>query len=301
MARGKPAAKAIADDSKVKRKSIKAAPPPRQRVTRAMTARSVPMAVFNTAELLERILLQLEPKIIFGVQRVCTQFRDILASSPRLREMCWLRLPIQPTGHEIERWVSRPSATLYRYEWVKVKGDGSTQKSFVPVQLSPFFGRNVGAHFMASYVSDDTNYRSYNSARPIVKAVIHGQGSRLSLLGTQICDPPCDIWIIDHLSATLQAKPPIYAYLPTPLRVTGCSTLGQILDRALAAKAWAGSGQAFEQQRKQAPGEAQQRMTIAQLQCATGLEDRFRLNLGNCWVHPHGTVITTEQERGQVA
>ncbi|KAK6428443.1 hypothetical protein LTR95_015411 [Oleoguttula sp. CCFEE 5521] len=84
MARRKPAAVTTADDSKFKRKNIKASPPSRQRVTRAMTARSVPMAVFNTAELLERILLQVEPRTSSGFS-VCARSS---ATSLRLPPSC---------------------------------------------------------------------------------------------------------------------------------------------------------------------------------------------------------------------
>ncbi|KAK4958801.1 hypothetical protein LTR10_003598 [Elasticomyces elasticus] len=48
-------------------------------------------AVFNTAELLESILLHLSAKQVFGVQRVCKQFRDIVATSILLQQKLFLR------------------------------------------------------------------------------------------------------------------------------------------------------------------------------------------------------------------
>ncbi|KAK3634959.1 hypothetical protein LTR56_005791 [Elasticomyces elasticus] len=50
-------------------------------------------AVFATAELLEQILMFLPPTTVFGIQRVCRQFRDILATSAALQGKVWLRAP----------------------------------------------------------------------------------------------------------------------------------------------------------------------------------------------------------------
>ncbi|KAK5739294.1 hypothetical protein LTR17_005400 [Elasticomyces elasticus] len=50
-------------------------------------------AVFATAELLEQILMLVPPITVFGVQRVCRQFRDILTTSAALQGRVWLRAP----------------------------------------------------------------------------------------------------------------------------------------------------------------------------------------------------------------
>ncbi|KAK5733663.1 hypothetical protein LTR17_009516 [Elasticomyces elasticus] len=57
-------------------------------------------AVLGTAELLEQILMFVPPSTVFGVQRVCRQFRDILATSAALQGKLWLRVP-NPRSDEI--------------------------------------------------------------------------------------------------------------------------------------------------------------------------------------------------------
>ncbi|KAK3619097.1 hypothetical protein LTR56_024255 [Elasticomyces elasticus] len=61
------------------------------RITRAMKVDVTLQAVFNTAELLESIILHLSVKQVFGVQRVCTQFRDTVATSILLQKKLFLR------------------------------------------------------------------------------------------------------------------------------------------------------------------------------------------------------------------
>ncbi|KAK5723749.1 hypothetical protein LTR15_005449 [Elasticomyces elasticus] len=63
----------------------------RQPHTRAMKVDGTLQAVFNTVELLESILLHLSAKQVFGIQRVCKQFRDIVATSILLQQKLFLR------------------------------------------------------------------------------------------------------------------------------------------------------------------------------------------------------------------
>lgn len=63
-------------------------------------------AVFNTAELLESILVYLEPKNVFVLQRVCFRFQETIAGSPRLQEAMFLRPPARTPGL---RWASESS------------------------------------------------------------------------------------------------------------------------------------------------------------------------------------------------
>lgn len=80
-------------ERKSSRKSRKTAPASNSvRITRGMIVDGPRKAVFTTAELLENILLYLPPKTIFGVQRVCRQFRDVVATSAMLQEKMFLRL-----------------------------------------------------------------------------------------------------------------------------------------------------------------------------------------------------------------
>lgn len=55
----------------------------------------------RSPELLENILLQLPAINIFGVQRVCRQFRDLISSSVALQEQMFLR----SSAVERETWV----------------------------------------------------------------------------------------------------------------------------------------------------------------------------------------------------
>jgi hypothetical protein len=62
-------------------------------------------AVLNTNELLEGILAFLPPKQLFANQRVCNQWRNVIASSPELQKKMFLRVdevPRQTWGLKIE-------------------------------------------------------------------------------------------------------------------------------------------------------------------------------------------------------
>ncbi|KAK5706098.1 hypothetical protein LTR97_001084 [Elasticomyces elasticus] len=69
------------------------------RITRAMKVEGTLQAVFNTAELLESILLHLSPKQVFGIQRVCKQFRAIVATSILLQQKLFLRTSRVDSGN----------------------------------------------------------------------------------------------------------------------------------------------------------------------------------------------------------
>ncbi|KAK5739295.1 hypothetical protein LTR17_005401 [Elasticomyces elasticus] len=71
------------------------------RITRRMTRAAPCHAVFATAELLENILVHAPVKTIFGVQRVCRQFRDIVKTSIILQDRMFLR---PPPAEVVEVW-----------------------------------------------------------------------------------------------------------------------------------------------------------------------------------------------------
>ncbi|TKA72678.1 hypothetical protein B0A55_06286 [Friedmanniomyces simplex] len=71
------------------------------RITLTMTTDGPRQAVFNTAELLENILLHMPAKSVIGAQRVCRQFRDVVATSVQLQRKLFLR-PAVPAI--TERW-----------------------------------------------------------------------------------------------------------------------------------------------------------------------------------------------------
>ncbi|KAK3070180.1 hypothetical protein LTR53_010902 [Teratosphaeriaceae sp. CCFEE 6253] len=77
-----------------------------RRVTRTMTIDGPRQAVFQTAEMLENILLHLPARSIFGAQRVCRQFRDIVATSIQLRKRLFLT---PPDVTATETWIRQGS------------------------------------------------------------------------------------------------------------------------------------------------------------------------------------------------
>ncbi|RMY70973.1 hypothetical protein D0862_14669 [Hortaea werneckii] len=82
------------------RKKQAAETPTSRRITRGMTTDAARRAVFETAELLENIFVQLPPRKIFVIQRVCKQFRDIVATSVKLQQRLFLR----SDGTEAQEW-----------------------------------------------------------------------------------------------------------------------------------------------------------------------------------------------------
>lgn len=93
------------------------------RVTRRMATDAAIRAVFDTAELLEQIMLQLPPATILTSQRVCHQFQDIVTTSSSIQKVLFFR-----TSSDYERWpVVRPSGAAYLLE------DGSDRADFVTV------------------------------------------------------------------------------------------------------------------------------------------------------------------------
>ena len=56
-----------------------------------MTTNAARQAVFGTSELLEQIILYLPMKTIFGIQRVCQKFRNVIATSPEIQTKMFLR------------------------------------------------------------------------------------------------------------------------------------------------------------------------------------------------------------------
>lgn len=73
------------------------------RITRNMKIDGPRQAVFNTAELLEAILLEIPMKQLFTIRRVSKQFRDTVNSSVRLQEEMFLR----PRKTDKEFWTLR--------------------------------------------------------------------------------------------------------------------------------------------------------------------------------------------------
>ncbi|KAK3619499.1 hypothetical protein LTR56_024000 [Elasticomyces elasticus] len=72
-----------------------------RRITRTMKTDGPRQAVIATAELLENIMMHMPFKSVFTAQRVCTQFRDIVATSVQLQRKLFLCALVPSTT---DRW-----------------------------------------------------------------------------------------------------------------------------------------------------------------------------------------------------
>ncbi|KAI7226378.1 hypothetical protein KC330_g8832 [Hortaea werneckii] len=115
-----------------------------RRITRGMTTDAARRAVFETAELLENIVIQLPPRKIFVIQRVCKQFRDIVATSVKLQQRLFLRAD----GCEAQEWKVAAKSNVYDHDsdlptsfrFVRstdiLEAEENVQQAFKPVRLS---------------------------------------------------------------------------------------------------------------------------------------------------------------------
>jgi hypothetical protein len=130
-------------------------------------------AVFETAELLENILIHLPPREIFKVQRVSRRFRDTSVNSILLRQKMFLRLRSRPTLWRLPR-------TLHIVTQKK-----RHRHVVTPVVLSPFL--------------KSWGYGQFEEdGQTVVKFPVNpltGQPQPFSMdssiLNTYFCDPPC--------------------------------------------------------------------------------------------------------------
>jgi hypothetical protein len=155
-----------------------------------MTTDASRKAVFNTSELLEQIILCLPVKNIFGIQRVCKQFRDVIAGSPKIQEKMFLRLRNDVPK---EAWVLETSvSTLVPWgeEPYLRKVDVNTGKRhYRPVALNPLLGlmsaeQRLSAADRLYRNEDQTEYAEMFLSR-------NHFGAHPSFLKTYITDPPC--------------------------------------------------------------------------------------------------------------
>ncbi|KAI6832803.1 hypothetical protein KC340_g13269 [Hortaea werneckii] len=112
--------------------------PTTRRITRGMTTDAARRAVFETAELLENIIMQLPPRKIFVIQRVCKQFRDIVATSVKLQQRLFLR----SDGTEAQEWrvAAKDDAELPNSDWLRTY-------RFVKSTYIAGAGENLGVAF----------------------------------------------------------------------------------------------------------------------------------------------------------
>lgn len=132
-----------------------------------MAIDSARKAVFDTSELLERIIVHLPLKDIFVIQRVSHQFQNVITTSPDIQTKLFLRLKKQP------------AETLqmdHRFEH--------------GVPMNPLLAGSK----LRSYMSDAFAYRAMQRGGPQYANMDAGAahpGEYPSFLDMYITDPPC--------------------------------------------------------------------------------------------------------------
>ena len=108
-----------------------------------MTTDAARRAVFDTAELLEQIVLELPLATIFTSQRVCHQFQDIVTTSSKIQEKLFFRI-----NGQHERWTHVGDEDDDDYDPFHIvrlpPGDERTYFTTIPARLNDFFEKQPG-------------------------------------------------------------------------------------------------------------------------------------------------------------
>ena len=115
-------------------------------ITRNIATDGPRQAVFQTAELLENILLRLPVKSVFKVLRVCRQFRDIVDTSAAIRQMLF----IQSSAEERQTWAVHWAEARDRYRGTHIEAyfvnktkaesvETTPGQVFNPARLNPLY------------------------------------------------------------------------------------------------------------------------------------------------------------------
>lgn len=186
------------------------------RITRSMKTDGPRQAVFNTAELLEAILLEIPMKQLFPIRRVSKQFRDTVNTSIKLQEEMfirprkaekefWMLRTTQTTGHSLGDWrQSHQCEFVQASEAVSnvVKGAEPMQ----PALLNPLI-RNLD---LSGYESAASRImaRKVERVELDLTACLRRPGTWQDM---QLTEPPCtDIVVQPRLE--LNTRPGTYAY-----------------------------------------------------------------------------------------
>jgi hypothetical protein len=168
------------------------APAPRH-ATRSMTTDAARQAVFNTSELLEQIILHLPMKNIFGIQRVCKHFNEVIVTSPEIQikhlvrlqgdrpKETWVKTTLKGTrnGHQED----------VRFRKVEANEVAGRRGFYTPAALNP----------LLEMMPQDSPFRlakwwstSPDWCEAVTMNFSQGHlGSHPSFLKTYITDPPC--------------------------------------------------------------------------------------------------------------
>lgn len=164
-----------------------------------MTVDMPQQAALNTTEILENILSYLPNRTIFGVQRVCRQWRNAIAGSPTIQERLFLRLKhqtpeIRATNHDYDIFDLRNPHRKYRLataaevESAHEELPYGARELFMPVALNPMLEKQIILSQMVNgFPAPPFNYSARFSVQARLKQFAQHGSSRASF----ITDPPC--------------------------------------------------------------------------------------------------------------
>jgi hypothetical protein len=215
-----------------------------------MTTDAPRQAALNTTEILENILSYLPNRTVFGVQRVCRQWRDVISGSPTIQDKLFLRL----RGQTPETWLltnpqtldqmmdhifpsERPVEMKFRMadatdiQAVKVKFSHSRiidlSMLFTPVTLNPLLqcGQQIEEEDIEFMIRVSSSGNLAHFAQP---------GSSRA---TFITDPPLTECTV-HLDFKARPSCPDFYYLGSIAKIRSDKplTLGEAIDRSLESK-----------------------------------------------------------------
>jgi hypothetical protein len=184
-----------------------------------MTTDAPRQAALNTTEILENILSYLPNRTVFGVQRVCRQWRDAIAVSPTIQDELFLRL----RGQTPETWLlTNPEEKKFR---VAAPADIESPSEvnfgqrplFMPVTLNPCWNGGTTPACGSKKILFDTmrvshvdqiSYASHSTAvqEPRSSPILHQRSVKLALTSSLV---QCVL-----SSASWEAAPTLY---PTSL------------------------------------------------------------------------------------
>jgi hypothetical protein len=230
---------------------------PTRRITRCITHRMITdmprRAALDTTEILENVLSFLTPVSLFGLQRVSRQWRDLIGSSPLLKEKMFLR--VSPRTPDIWRFINpKPYPTI---DWHRdmlpglpyfagqgfrnasvtevesrawSTSPGETQHLYTPVSLNPFlFTADYfdckwieGTWFFRATLKPETEFTQQSTLRDT---------HLTNLLSTECCaimkfDARKSSLVLDRIwcQAVIRSNKPL--------------TLGDVIDQTLASHMW---------------------------------------------------------------
>ena len=168
---------------------------------KSLTTDAARKAVFNTNELLEQIILCLPMRTIFGIQRVSRNFKDVIATSPKIQEKMFLRLrkdiPAETWMFEtLNRDPDNPNRAVWkkerdvRFEKIDPNSVKTKGRLLKPVVLNPLL--HLTSWITPVLPAKTRLYLLLDKRESVAMNFSPSHfGSHHSFLKTYITDPPC--------------------------------------------------------------------------------------------------------------